>query len=456
MKNTRKFLSFAVASALAGLAGGAQASGFALIEQNASGIGNAYAGQAASAQDASTIFFNPAGMTRLPGRQVVFAGHAIKPAAEFQNTASTLAPANAVLGDNGGDAGDWALVPNAYLSWQLTPQWYVGIGMNAPFGLKTEYNPTWVGRFHAVESDLKTINLNPSIAFKVNDRVSLGAGISYQRAEATLSNATNYAAGAAARCVPQPACQGPTVAALTALGQNEGLATVEGDDDAFGYNLGALFNVNPATRLGVAYRSSIAYHIEGTARFANRPAALAAALPDGPVYADIKMPASASFSLFHTVNPKWDLLADVSWTGWSSVKTLNIVRVGGTTPLTTTPLNWSDTWRFSAGANYHMNGNWTLRFGLAFDESPVPDADRTPRIPDQDRTWFSFGGQYRMSKQSAIDFGYAYLYVKDPSVNLCSPTAAAANPAACAGKNNLVGTYDNSVNILSVQFRHTF
>jgi len=290
----------------------------------------------------------------------------------------------------------------------------------------------------------------------VDEKISIGAGISYQRAEATLSNAVNYAAGAAARCVPQPACQGPTVAALTALGQNEGLATVEGDDDAFGYNLGALFNVNPNTRLGVAYRSSIAYHIEGTARFGNRPAALAAALPDGPIYADIKMPASASFSLFHAVNPKWDLLADVSWTGWNSIKTLNIVRAGGTAPLTTTPLNWSDTWRLSVGANYHVNGNWTLRFGLAYDETPVPDADRTPRIPDQDRTWLAFGGQYRMSKQSAIDFGYAYLHVKDPSINLCGPAAAAANPAACAGKNNLVGNYSNDVNILSVQFRHSF
>jgi long-chain fatty acid transport protein len=447
MSTSRTLVSFAVVSALAAFAGGAQASGFALIEQNASGIGNAYAGQAASAQDASTIFFNPAGMTLLPGRQVVFAGHAIRPSAEFTNNGSA-APVFLPLGDNGGDAGDWAFVPNAYLSWQLTPKWFVGVGLNAPFGLKTEYSTTWVGRMHAVESDLKTININPSVAYKVNDQVSLGAGISYQRAEATLSNQVNYA-GAVAAVLGAGAG-----AAIAAAGQGEGLATVEGDDDAFGYNLGAMFSLNPNTRIGLSYRSSISYNITGTATFGNRPAALAAALPDGPVYADIKMPASASVSLFHKLNPKWDLLADVSWTKWSSIETLNIVRVGGAAPLTTTPLNWSDTWRLSIGANYHVNSAWTLRMGLAYDESPVPDLDRTPRIPDNDRTWLAFGGQYRLSKQGAIDFGYAYLHVKDPSVNLCGPATAAT--AGCRGKNNLVGNYDNSVHIFSAQYRYNF
>lgn len=446
MKISRTLVSFAVVSALGSFAGGAQASGFALIEQNASGIGNAFAGQAASAQDASTIFFNPAGMTLLPGRQVVFAGHAIRPSAEFTNS-SSAAPPFLPLGDNGGDAGDWAFVPNAYLSWQLTPKWFVGVGMNAPFGLKTEYTPTWVGRLHAVESDLKTININPSIAYKVNDQVSLGAGISYQRAEATLSNNVNYA-GAVAQVL------GPGAgAAIAAAGQGEGLAKIEGDDDAFGYNLGAMFNVNPNTRIGVAYRSSISYTISGSVNFGNRPAALAAALPDGAVQADIKMPASASVSVFHKLNPKWDLLADISWTEWSSVTALNIVRSNGAL-LTTTPLNWSDTWRLSVGANYHVNSAWTLRMGLAYDESPVPDADRTPRIPDNDRTWLAFGGQYRLSKQGAIDFGYAYLHVKDPSVNLCGPATAAT--LGCRGKNNLVGTYDNSVHIFSAQYRYSF
>lgn len=456
MKTVSRLMPWAVATALASLASGAQASGFQLVEQNASGLGNAYSGQGASAQDASTIFWNPAGMTRLPGGNIVIAGNAIRPSAKFTNTASTLAPLQTSLGGNGGDAGDWAFVPNAYLSWQLNPRWFVGVGLNAPFGLKTEYDANWVGRFHAIESELKTINVNPSVAFKVTDAVSLGAGVNYQRAEATLSNAVNYSAAAFGAGFAAGGLAGGA-AALAAVGGAgvEGVAKVEGDDDAWGFNLGAMFNLGPNTRIGIAYRSSVNYKIGASVVFSNRPALLAAGLPDGPVTADVKMPASASWSIFHQLDPKWDLLADISWTDWSTIKALDIVRANGVL-LATTPLNWKDTWRFSAGANYRYSDAWTWRFGVAYDQSPVPDADRTPRIPDQDRTWLAIGAQYRVSKQAAVDFGYAHLFVKDGSVNLCNAAAAAANPAACAGKNNLVGSYENNVNILSAQFRYAF
>jgi long-chain fatty acid transport protein len=449
MNNAKqRLIRLSVEAALAAMASGASAAGFQLMEQNASGLGNAYAGQGASAQDASTIFFNPAGMTYLPGKNVVGAINAIRPSAQFSNTTSTLAPLQTSLGGNGGDAGDWAFVPNAYFSWQLNSQLFVGLGLNAPFGLKTEYDPAWVGRFHAIESELKTININPSIAFRVNNVVSLGAGVSYQKADATLTNAVNYSAAAFGA---------GGVALLGAIGGagKEGVAKVEGDDWAWGYNFGAMFDISPDTRAGVAYRSSTSYKISGTVAFSNRPALLAGGLPDGPVTADITLPATASVNLFHKINPQWELLADLSWTEWSRLKTLNIVRSTGAL-LATTPLNWRDTWRVGVGANYNINNAWTLRVGTAYDQSPVPDADRTPRIPDQDRVWLAIGAQYRLSKQAAIDFGYAHLFVKDGSVNLCNAAQAAANPAACAGKNNLVGTFQNDVNILSTQLRYTF
>jgi long-chain fatty acid transport protein len=445
----QRAMSWSVAAAFAGAAGTAGASAFQLLEQNASGLGNAYAGQSASAQDASTIFFNPAGMTKLPGKNAVGALNAIKPSAKFSNAGSTNAPLQPSLGGNGGDAGDWAFVPNAYFSWQLTPQLFVGVGVNAPFGLKTEYDSTWVGRFHAVESELKTINVNPSIAYKVNEMISLGAGINYQRAEATLSNAVNYSAAAFA---------GGGVPALLAAGGpgREGLATVEGDDSAWGYNLGAMFDFGPNTRVGIAYRSAIKYTLTGNVTFSNRPAVLNAGLPDGPVRADIKLPGSASLSLFQRLDPKWDLLADVSWTDWSTLQSLDVYRSDTNARLSTTPLKWNDTWRVGVGANYHYNDVWTLRVGVAYDQSPVSDAERTPRIPDQDRTWLAFGGQYRMSKQLAFDFGYAHLFMRDASSDLCNAAQAAANPAACSGKNNLVGTYKSDVNILSAQVRYSF
>jgi long-chain fatty acid transport protein len=423
--------SFAWAALLAVLCGEASAAGFHLLEQNASGLGNAYAGQAASAQDSSTIFFNPAGMTQLPGRNAVGAVHFIKPSIEFRNTGSSTASPLLPLGGNGGNATDSAVIPNLYYSWQVNPQVFIGVGVTAPFGLKTEYDPTWVGRFHGIHSELKTVNVNPTIALKVSDSLSVGAGVNFQRADATLSNAVNFGA----------------------LG--EGVATVKGDDTTWGWNAGVLYSMGPETRIGVAYRSSMGYKIDGWASFAGRPAALAGLVPDGPITADVRLPATASVSLFHRVNPKWDLLADVSWTGWSTIKTINIVRPNGQL-LSTTPLEWRDTWRFAAGANYHVNDAWTMRFGLAYDQSPVKDAERTPRIPDTDRTWVAIGAQYRVSKQLAIDAGYAHLFVKDSSSDLCNAVQAAANPPACAGKNNLVGTYENDVNILSMQLRYSY
>ncbi len=444
----QRFLTWSVAATCLGTVAGVHAAGFQLQEQNASGLGNAYAGQGAAAQDASTVFFNPAGMTKLPGRSAVGALNVIRPETKFTNNGSTTAPLQPVLGGNGGDAGGWAFVPNAYLSWQLSPPLFVGIGLNAPFGLKTEYDANWVGRFHAIESEMKTINVNPSIAYKVSDMLSLGAGVNLQRAEATLSNAVNYSAAAfgAGGAAALAGVGGPGV---------EGVATVKGHDTGWGYNLGAMIDLGPATRIGVAYRSSIKYTLEGSVSFANRPALLAAGLPDGPVAADVKLPAIASVSLFHRLNPKWDLLADVSWTDWSQLRSLDVRRASGA-QLSTTPLNWRDSWRAGLGANYHHNDMWTLRFGVAYDQTPVESADRTPRVPDENRRWIAVGAQYRMSKQLAVDVGYAHLFVTDPRVNLCNAAQAAANPAACAGKNNLVGRYKNNVNILSVQARYSF
>jgi len=392
--------------ALAAFSSAAHAAGYALIEQNASGLGNAYAGQAASAQDASTIFFNPAGMTMLPDRQVVLAGHLIKPQAEFNGAVTPN-----IGGGNGGDAGGLAFVPNAYYAFRLTPDVHLGIGAFAPFGLKTDYDSTWVGRVHAIESELKTINVNPSIAWKLNDALSLGAGVSIQYIEATLTNATG--AG-----LP------PVVGA------------VKGDDYGWGFNLGLLWKASDSTRFGLAYRSKIDHTLEGDLK-------MNGAVAVTPVYADVTLPDSASLSAFHRVNDRWDVMADVSWTGWSRFDVLNVVNAAGAS-VTSTPENWDDTWRVSVGANYRLNDRLTLRGGVAYDETPVSDRYRTARIPDEDRTWLAFGAQYRLSPQSLIDVGYAHLFVKDARIDELRPPLT------------LSGEYDSAVDILSVQLTHTF
>src|SRR5512145_2152588 len=169
---------------LLAFAGGASAAAFQLWEQNASGLGNAYAGSAAVADNASTIFFNPAGMTQLPGLHLSAGVAGVGPSYKFQNSGSTG------TGGNGGDAGGWAAVPNAYFSAQLAPNWFVGFGISAPFGLATEYDDSnWIGRYQSLKSEVKTVNYNPSLGYRVNDKVSLGLGINYQTIDAELTSA---------------------------------------------------------------------------------------------------------------------------------------------------------------------------------------------------------------------------------------------------------------------------
>ena len=237
---------------------------------------------------------------------------------------------------------------------------------------------------------------------------------------------------------------------LTAIGGpgKEGLASITGSDSAWGYNLGALFDLSPQTRVGLAYRSKIDYTLEGDITFASVPAPLAASplLANGPVKLAITMPDSFSVSGFHQVNEKWDVMADATWTKWSVFQQLKIDRTSGAN-VTTVTENWEDTWRVAVGANHHYNSQWTARVGVAYDQAPVSDAYRTARIPDNDRTWLSLGGQYKPSSTSAIDFGYAHLFVSDAKI---------ADNQTADGKGNLVGPYSNSVDIFSVQYTQNF
>ncbi len=400
------------------------AAAFQLLEGNASGLGNAYAGSAAVAEDASTVFFNPAGMTLLPGRNVAFSVDLVRPSAKFSNQGS-VAAGGQVVGGNGGDAGDWAGIPAGYMSWQLTDRLFAGLGIGAPFGLKTQYNNDWAGRFHAVKSELKTVNINPSIAFKVNDVFSVGLGVNFQRIDADLTNAVNTAALAGA--------------GTSALGR------IKGDDTAWGWNVGAMWQVSDTTRLGVAYRSKIDYKLEGSARFTGSAAAILNGARGGDVTADVEMPDTATISVVQKISDRWTMMGDLSWTGWSTLQKLAVNRVDGVN-VTTEELKWRDTWRVAFGGTYAYTDALNLKFGLAWDQTPVRDTSRLPRVPDEDRVWLSVGVQWRPDATSAVDVGYAHLFVKDAKIS--------ANGGAAKGF--LVGEYENSVDILGVQYSTRF
>ena len=448
----RGIVNAALVATLFGASTTSHAAGFALIENNGSGLGNAFAGGAAAAEDASTVFFNPAGMTYLPDNQLVVALHAIKPSAEFRNNSShrsALTGGLATTGGDGGDAGSWAFVPNFYFAKSISDNVRLGIGVNAPFGLKTEYDNGWVGRYQALKSELKTININPSIAFKASDRFSLGFGISAMRAEADLTNAVDF---------------GTICAAMSGCGigaspqKNDGVARLKGDDWGFGWNAGAIFQIDSSTRLGVAYRSQVHQKLDGTVTFSNVPAAFAlvpslkAGFANSDASAKLTTPDTVSASVFHQLNNQWDVMGDLTWTHWSKFQDLTAIRSTGTV-VTNVPEHWENAMRASVGASYRYNDALKARVGIAYDESPVPSAFRTPRIPDNDRIWLALGANYKLTPSSSLDVGYTHIFVKDASINKVTDVASASLAAL---KDTLSGSYDSDINILSVQFTHTF
>jgi len=404
----------------------AQAAGFALIEQSASGMGNAFAGGSAIAEDASTIYFNPAGMTYIEGTQLAGALHLIKPSAEFNNQGS-LPGGGRPLGGSGGDAGDLSFVPNAYFKMDYSDTIKLGIGVNAPFGLKTEYDNGWIGRFQALKSEVKTVNINPAIAFKVNDQLSLGFGISAMWAQATLTKAIN-------------------------LGAAESDVHIKGEDWGYGFNLGAIFQATADTRIGFAYRSKVDQHLDGESK---SPFTALNAIPNRTlntnVTADVSLPENLSVSAFSRVDDKWDVMGDVTWTHWSRFKDLTIIRDNGSV-LATTAENWDNTMRYSVGVNYHYSDALKLRAGLAYDEEAIKDQFRTARIPGNDRKWLSLGAGWQLTPASKVDVGYSHLFISSAKIDDNQTAAIVGAP----GNGRLTGNYDGSVDILSMQFTHNF
>ncbi|MES2563689.1 MAG: outer membrane protein transport protein, partial [Pseudomonadota bacterium] len=324
----RHAISLALSTTYALAAWNAAAGGFAIGTQSGSGTGNAYSGGAASAEDASVVWYNPAAMTALPsGKHVSSALHAIKPSFKFLDSGSTFP----VGTGEGGDGGDWAYIPNAYFATDLGRGWHAGVGLNAPFGLATHYDAGWRGQFTALKSEIKSLNINPAIAYKMSDTLSIGAGVSVQKLQAKLSSFSGAAA----------------------LGN----VTLKADDIGFGFNAGVLFQPTASTRFGVSYRSSFKYELEGDARFSGP----AGALFNGDISVNVRVPETLSFSAFRALNKNWELMADITRTGWDRVQQLVVVRTsasaGGAagSTFTTLPFEWKDTWRFGVGANYKVN-----------------------------------------------------------------------------------------------------
>lgn len=436
-------------SALAGLMAGALvptgagAAGFALIEQGAKGQGTAYAGNAVTPDDPATVFFNPAGMARMEGRSSAAAAHVIAPSFDFSDDGSTM-PAftggGPIAGEESSDGGETEFVPNLYYVQPVNDRWTFGVGVNVPFGLTTDYDPEWVGRYHAVTSELATLNVNPSLALDLNDAVSLGVGVNVQYADATLSN----------RIDSETVCIAAMVAPCGGTAGNpddDSSVEVTGDSWGYGFNLGLLADIADRTQLGIAWRSRVQHTLEGEADFSYGTAGFETFAQSGNVFVDtdaeasIDLPETLTVSVRHEPVERLAVLTDLTWTRWSRLEELR-VEFDSDQDDSVTPLNWENTLRAALGFTWQHSEALQLRTGIAYDESPVPSAqDRTARIPDNDRRWLSVGFGYRpLGTGWEWDAGYSKLFISDTRIDNTNSTG-----------HTLTGDYDSDVDIVSVQ-----
>ncbi len=406
MKKTTWFKT-TLALAIGALSGQALAAGFALNEQSISGMGTSFAGRSSSADDATTLFGNPAGMSRLKREEVSFGMAAIHAKTDIKNSSGSFSgPAlgGATLpygGSNDGDMVPFTAVPMGYYVKPIDDQWAVGVGIYVPFGLVSDYESGYQGRYFGDYSEVRVITVQPTVSYRFNEKLSVGFGPTINRIDGELQSAS-------------PNATGP-------LGSNDGRVKVTGDDTALGFNAGVLYEFSPSTRAGLTYHSKVDYKLEGDTRLSGP--GFGAASGKYKASLDLETPESVDVSVTHDLNDQWTLYAGAMWTRWSRFEAIIIENQGIPGPLqgNLAPIveeqDWHDTWSYAVGAAYKLNREWTLRAGLAFDQSPTNNVHRSPRIPTGDRTAVSLGLAWNPTNDVTVDLAYSYLWEEEIDVN---------------------------------------
>lgn len=361
-------------------------------------------------------------MTRLDGAQVNGGVHMLVPSSDLSNNGSTFnaAPSG---GGSGGNPYNPTPVPNGFAVMPLNSDQslWAGIGVTAPFGLANDYGDSWFGRFDSTKTELTTINIQPSLAYKVNDWLSIGAGVDVQYAKANLESVVS-----------------DTV--------QEGTSRLKGIDWSVGYNVGLLLSPTPQTDIGLHYRSAISHELEGRIS-ASGLSGLNPLIPNFNTTgsANLDLPDMATFGIGHDVTPDLRVMAQATWFGWNNYQDITPDRDDG---VASSPIvqNYQTTWAFSIGAEYDVNDQWTVRGGYQFDETPTTDQYRTTRTPDGDRNWFSLGATYHWTPDISIDMAATYIDVADGTINL----------SRNGGLAQVRGDTDGSVGIVALGLNYKF
>ena len=425
----------------------ARAAGFALKEQSTTAMGNAFAGATTGTDDVSFMFFNPAALGWLDRPQAQVEATLALPRIELENARGSTALGTPITGsDHDDDVAENAVIPAFYAATPLGRGLTAGLGINVPFGLETEYDKGWVGRYHAVQSRLETVNINPALAWRPYDWLSVGGGVQAQYADGRLTNAVDLGTIGAVAGIPgaQP-------------GGDDGFAKLDGNDWSYGANAGVMVEPRPGTRLGLAWRSEIDHRIKGDVNFRDDSAGIAQGLraqaelfADSGASVELHTPQSVSFGVRQEVTSELAVMAEAQWTDWSVFDQLTIQFDNPDQPSSVTEEEWHDAWFFAVGSTWKISPAWTVRGGLAYDQSPVRTRYRTPRIPDSDRYWLSLGAGYRPASWFGVDLGLTYIFLDDSEVRL------SAEDAGNQTRGNLDADFASHIILLGLNARLRF
>jgi len=413
----------------------ALANGFSINEQSASGAGTAYAGRSSSALDASTLYGNPAGITKLKRTQVSGGLGFIDARVGIKATRGTNSVTNSVT--NKGDSVPLTIIPFGYFSTPLNNDFTAGVGLYVPYGIVNDYESTFQGASHGSKSKVQVITLQPTLAYRINDYASIGGGPTVNRIDGLLENTLT------------------TDGLLGSTGDTN--VSIKGDDIAVGYNIGAMIDPAGNTTWGLTYHSKVDYKLRGHTKVANSPAAFGL---DGRYSATlaITLPESLDTSVTHKFDQRWTGYVGAVWTRWSRLEALEVGNsgvpsglVGDNFQTLREELKWHDTWSGSIGASYRLNQQWVLRTGVAYDPSPTTNEYRNVRIPVGHRKVFTLGTGWSPNPDFTVDVAYGYFWENTASVNQAerSVSGIVLQPAYSA-------KYDNSIHCLMAQMSYRF
>ncbi|MCF2947539.1 outer membrane protein transport protein [Paraglaciecola aquimarina] len=371
---------------------------FQLAEHSASGLGRAFAGDAAIAENASVVARNPALMSQFKQNQLSIVGTYVKPDVSLEGeSAPAYSNAEALNNDS---IAPGAFVPASYLVMPINNKWAVGLGLFSNFGLATDFADDYAAGQLAGSTEILTVNLNTSISYKISEQFSVAAGLNYVYAEAELVRHAGPGL---------PAFLQANYGSTLGVTNSTEVAKMDGDDAAFGWNIGMAWDVSNSTRLGLAHRSSVELDFEG--EYSNQlPAALGGLegnTLDGRLA--IELPAITEFSASHQLDDKWGLHYSVMWTQWSSFDRLEAYVPVSEEPVFEKDENFSDSFRYAISADYQLNSDVKLRAGIAYDKTPSDPNHQSISIPDTNRLWLSAGATYVLNNTSSVDLGLSIL-----------------------------------------------